>query len=510
LDAAVALAKSTLERLPHRDKRVLLLSDLAVRELPYNEPLWAPLAVLREPAADCGIVRAERRGRRISADVVCNATSASKDRRAELVAALSSPGGERAPRRTHAPKQADIHKASPERTSAPLATETGVQTIALETDKDVDLDVALSGQDAIAEDDRAPVAPQPRSLTVALVADPAKATPITGAVTVIEEAIRALSDESVVRPIPSLPDDLKTLESYGAVVLDDPAGFAPDTRLVLGRWLEQGGVALAFLGPSSAQASLGSTLEPLLSGAVHWEATQVAGADPASFGWLGTEATSLGDLAPRGRLRFEGAIPSQSKIVGRWLDGIPMAIEHRVGQGQWLALGLPCSVDNSELALRPAFLAVVDHVLELALNHNGVRVTTAGTPWLFDSGSVVRIVGPRGELRARVLTSTEDHGGSRRLVATTEEAGRYRVTNNGRSEQRFVTLDPEEVETMPLQAGERARWLAVPSSGHVDASRAVAWSLLGLLGAELALRGALRWRARAARTSGRTFGGSRA
>jgi hypothetical protein len=327
-------------------------------------------------------------------------------------------------------------------------------------------------------------------------------------VTVIEEAIHAVSDQSVVHPIPTLPDDLKTLEGFGAVVLDDPSGFAPDARLALGRWLERGGVALSFLGPSSARASLGSTLEPLLSGAVRWEATEVDGADPASFAWLGAEATSLGDLAPRGRLRFEGAIPAQSKIVGRWLDGVPMAIEQRVGQGQWLALGLPCSVDDSELALRPGFLAIVEHALDLASRHTGVRVTTAGTSWLFDNGSVVRIVGPTGELRARVLTSTDDHV-PRRLVATAEEAGRYRVTTNGRPEQRFVTLDPEEIETMPLQAeGRRTRFLALPTSDRVDASRAVAWALLGLLAAELALRGVLRWRTHAAKAFGRTLGGS--
>jgi len=326
-------------------------------------------------------------------------------------------------------------------------------------------------------------------------------------VTVIEEALHALSDEVSVRPIPSLPDDLKTLRSYGAAVLDDPAGFAPDARLALGRWLEQGGVVLAFLGPSSAQASLGSTLEPVLSGAVHWEITKVAGADAASFGWLGAEATSLEDLAPRGRLRFEGAIPAQSRIVGRWLDGVPMAVEHRIGQGQWLALGLPCSVDNSELALRPGFLAVVDHVLQLASRRRGARVTTPGMAWTFDNGSVVHIIGPRGELSARALTAAEDHGSARRLVATPEEAGRYRVTNNGRSEQRIVTLDPEEVETLPVRtAGQRSRLLAAPTSAHVDASRAVAWLLVGLLGVELALRGALRWRAHAARRSGRTFG----
>ncbi|MBN1607306.1 MAG: VWA domain-containing protein [Polyangiaceae bacterium] len=507
LAAALALAKSTLERLPHRDKRVLLLSDLAVRELPSSEPLWAPLTALRQPVADCGVVRAQRRGRRISADVVCNARSAAEGRHAELVSGARSPLGELGGVRARAPKERTLRNAPPERTSAAVAAESGVQTVAFETDQDVDLDVVLSGQDAIGENDRAPVAPRPRSLAVAVVADPAKATPITGAATVIEEAVHALSDKLSVRPIPSLPDDLKTLETYGALVLDDPAGFAPEARLALGRWLEQGGVALAFLGPSSAQASLGSTLEPLLSGPVRWETAQVAGADAASYGWLGAEATSLEDLAPRGRLRFEGAVPAQSRIVGRWLDGVPMAIEHRVGLGQWLALGLPCSVDESELALRPGFLAVVDHMLRLAARHNGVRVTTPGTAWTFDNGSVVQIIGPRGKLSARVLAATDDHGGARRLVAAPEEAGRYKVTNNGRSEQRFVTLDPEEVETMPVQiAGRRSRLLVAPTSEHVDVSRAVAWLLVGLLGAELAFRGALRWQTRAARRSGRTFG----
>jgi hypothetical protein len=508
LAAAWALAKSTLEKLPHRDKRTLLLSDLAVRELPSSTPLWAPVTALRQLAVDCGVVRAERRGRSITADVVCNAESVARGRVAELVPAANSPSREPAPRRPRAPKRENVHAAPPARTSVALAAAIGVQTLSFETDQELDLDVVLSGHDAIAEDDRAPVATQSRSLTVALVADPAKATPITGAVTVIEEAIHAVSEQSAVRPIPTLPDDLETLESFDAVVLDDPSGFTPDARLALGRWLERGGVALSFLGPSSARASLGSTLEPLLAGAVRWEATEVAGADPASFSWLGPEASSLGDLVARGRLRFEGAIPAQGRTVGRWLDGVPMAIEQRFGQGQWLALGLPCSVDNSEFALRPGFLAVVDHTLALASRHSGTRVTAAGTSWFFDGSSVVQVVGPRGEVRARAEASTTDHG-ARRLVVATEDAGRYKVTNDGRAEQRIVTLDPEEVETVPAQAkGRDSGWLVAPTSEPVDASRAVAWFILGLLGAELALRVVLRFRERAARASGRTFGGS--
>lgn len=505
LAGALALARSALEKLPHRDKRTAVLSDLAVAELPSSaQPLWAPVAMLRQSAADCGVARAERQGRQVSAEVVCNSESGARGRKAEVrVSAERKTLREPAAR---APKDERIGRTQRERTATILVPQSGVQTLALEVDNDTELDLVLSGQDAIPENDSAPVAPRPRALSVALVADPAKAAPVTGAVTVLEEAIHALSDESTVRPLPTLPEDVAALERYGALVLDDPVGFTPEARQALGRWLEQGGVAIAFLGPSSAQASLGSTLEPFLSGAVRWEATEVPGVDPSTLGWLGAEAASLVDVAPRGRLRFEGAIPAQSRIVGRWLDGIPMAIEHRIGRGKWVALGLPCSVHNSEFALRPGFLAVLDNALGLASRHNDARTSTAGTPWMFDGGSVVQIVGPRGKLRIR--TSTEEGGASRRWVAAPDDAGRYRVTIDKRTEQRFVTLDPEEVETMPIRAeGTLSRVLAAPTSNRVDVSRAVAWSLVGLLGAELVLRGLGRWRARNARTAGRTVGG---
>jgi hypothetical protein len=151
---------------------------------------------------------------------------------------------------------------------------------------------------------------------------------------------------------------------------------------------------------------------------------------------------------------------------------------------------------------------MLDNAFELVSQRHGARTITVGTPWLFGAGSVVQIVGPRGELRVRAVASAEEQGAARRLVATPEDAGRYRVTIDKQTEQRFVTLDSEELQRVPIRAkGQLSSLLTAPTSEKVDASRTVAWSLMGLLGAELALRGIGRWRAHAARRAGRAVRG---
>ena len=94
------LARSALKQLPHVDKRVALLSDLAGAPLPKGEPaLWVPLEKLTAAAEDCGVVAAEQRGRRVTVQVACNTSPAARGRSVELFASKDQLGAGKPRRR---------------------------------------------------------------------------------------------------------------------------------------------------------------------------------------------------------------------------------------------------------------------------------------------------------------------------------------------------------------------------------------------------------------------------
>ena len=507
LAGAVQLARSALEQLPHVDKRVVLLSDLAGEPIRDGTPeVWAPLEAIRQPMDDCGIVEAVRRGKRITVDVACSSASASREREVQVHAGKDSTveadgaaaGGSGARQGTIA--------------SAPLKNRSGVQTIALELDSALTkLEVKLTGDDALAHDDVAPVARHAAALSIAVVTDPTTGSVKTGGATVIEQALASLGGEAGVRPLTVVPDEQADLDAHAALILDDPPGLAADARIAVREWLERGGVALALIGPGTMRTQLGSTLEPFADGAVRWEKTEEPGIDPASMSWLGDEARSLKDVAPRGRARLDGAHPQGARVAGRWKDGSAWMLESAVGRGLALTIGLPSSVDQSDFALRPAFLALLDYVVSQAERRSGPRRTVAGAVWLFPGAKNVAARGPEGPLTVLDASSAAarcegiaDAGGAadecadrattlQQKSAVAAVRGAYVVDVDGDRQTRIVTIDPDEIRRSPQTLDA-----AVATSGGggtkalVDVSPQIALALLVLFAGELILRGLRR------------------
>ncbi len=81
-------------------------------------------------------------------------------------------------------------------------------------------------------------------------------------------------------------------------------GFTPAVRRALAAWVERGGVLLLTLGPRAAAAPLGASFDPLVPGVVRWGPSPSPGVDPATAALFGPSAEGMADLAPRGpRLR---------------------------------------------------------------------------------------------------------------------------------------------------------------------------------------------------------------
>ena len=439
LESAIRLAESALKTLPHVDKRVAVLSDFATRTQLSNAELWAPLAELRNRSENCGIVRAQLEARRVSVSAACSSAKAASVRKLRLTKAkgtVPNPGGEQV-------------------AEVPLAAQAGTQLLELEVPEGVrDLDAFLSGSDALEQDDYAPVAHSESAMLIGVVADPATAAAEEGAPSVIEQALGALSATRTldtgrhgeVRPLPLVPEDAKELEGYAALILDDPPGLTPESRSALDTWVRAGGFAVAFLGPNVEAARLGASFVPFAEGALTWEPTKASGVD-GSNGFLGGAGASLKELAPRGRTRLAGAQIPEAEVLLSWDDGEPWLIRRRVEGGQVWTFGLPVGVGQSDLALRPGFLALLERFAHAAAQSHGQRVTLAGTPWQLDE-STSRIQGPDGKTEPLTLRgSAEAQAAS---LPSPALRGRYRLLDKaGTAHERVVTVDEREVVSQP-------------------------------------------------------------
>lgn len=458
LTGAVQLARAAMRDLPHVDKRVVVLSDLATPELPEGEPpLWMPLETLAEPAPNCGVASAAQEGRAVVAILACTDARAADGRKLSLREAGDDAGEPFA--------------------RVPIGHVAGQQRVQLShSTQGLDLVVELDGEDRIETDDRAAVAKEAVALSVAIVADVSRSSVMTGGATVVEQAFSALVPDAKLKPLTGVPENAEDLSSHVAIVVDDPPGMSPASRAAMQSWLERGGVALGLLGPASTSAELAATLEPFAREGARWEAAANPRVDKKSLEWLGTDAEGFAELGVRGRVRLDAADLPGSETLGTWEDGVPLLFRRSVGRGLVLTFGLPASVDRSDLAISPGFLVLLDLVRKEALERSGPRQSLAGATWTFPKDANVSIERPGGGPLREIVSTNE---AERHYVP--DRAGRYAVDVDGERTWRLVELDPRELHTVPLAPSER---VAVgsgggPASDSVDASRE--WALLVLL-----------------------------
>lgn len=468
LDGAVALARSLVRGLPQVDRRVVVLSDLADGKAdgpPLGDSddvaVWVPLESIAEPGRDCAVVRADRQRDRVAVRVACSPDGAGAGRSLEIKAgdkvfgraALPAAGG-----------------ASDLTVEAPGAPEGAV--------------AELTGADPIAADDRAPVLESASALAIAVVADPSASRAATGGPPVVEQALAALELDAQVKPLPLVPDRIDDAAGLAAMILDDPAGLTPEARRSLSAFVTRGGVVLVTLGPHAASAPLGATFEPFVSGAVGWGASAARGIDEKTAGALfGAASAGLADLSPHGRATIdEAAQGAQTRVVGRWSDGAPWLLERTLGRGLAFVLTMPTSPAESDLALRPAFLALLDTVVEAARARTGAVRGDVGRPWAFEGARSLEVRGPGG---ARLPIRDEPT----RKIATPELAGTYEVTLDGEKRTRVAAVPEREIDLRPRRVVSGARSSSLGEvRAKVDASPYVAVALLALMVAELALR----------------------
>lgn len=466
LDGAVAIARTLVSELPQIDRRVIVLSDLAdgKPDAPAlgegaSIPVWVAMPELSAPADDCGVLAADRAGTRARVRFACSTPAAAAGREVRIV---------------------DGDKVIAQ---APLPqTQMGEATLTVSGDETRELVAQLSGKDAIASDDRAPVVVEAGPAALAVVADRTEEAVATGGAPVVEQALAALHVDMAVRPIPQVPDRREDTAGFAAIIVDDPSGFTPEQRHALSAFVEQGGVLLVALGRRAAAAPLGANFEPLLAQAVGWDGSPASGVDVASgAAFFGEAAASLADLSPKGRAKLAEQDLSTYEPLLKWNDGAPLVGRRARGRGEVWMTTLPFSVETSDLALRPGFLSLLDAFVSEAKLRASPRRGDVGTPWTFGGARQVGAQGPGG-----TLTPTRDDG-SLRLVPVL--VGAYRISIDGTKELRVAAPLAREIDLRPRAVAASATSAALGGGvAIVDVSWMVALLLLGLVAVELVLR----------------------
>lgn len=511
LVSAVHMGADLLKGLPQIDKRVVLLSDLADGE-PSGAPLagtnevalWTPLTEIEargEP--DCAVVRAERGGNTVRVRVACTpvlglapAPSSAPLASGAPAAFSAAPAASPEPRTQPAVEGPSAGRSVQARAgdrvlrTMPLGPLVRFEEVSLDLPSDAPeiVTVALTGSDAIAEDDRAPVSALGAKLKVALVVDTAAVHVETGGASPVEQALAALALDAETHPLPTVPDHGGELASFGALLIDDAPGLTPESRRAVAAWVEKGGVVFLTLGPKAAAAPLGAGFDPLVPGVVRWGASPSPGIDPASFALLGQSAVTLADLEPSGRASLEAEALQNADILAKWKDGAPFLLRRPLGRGAVLALTLPLATSESDFALRPAFLALLDRFVRIARARGGALRVDAGDAWTFDGAKTVKVfrVGEKGPLDLIAVPPTEI---DRRLRVTPPVAGVYEVIQDGEHETRVATVAEREIDLRPRPVVQNARESRLGgSAGSVDVSAYVALALLILATAEIGLR----------------------
>ncbi len=536
LDGAVALAKSLLRGLAQRDKRVVLFSDLADGSPPDAPPLggdgeitlWAPLKELTADGADCGITRADRSGSKVWVRVVCTSASSPPAHTAPATSASAAAsavaGRPESPAAPSGPaRSVEIRDGAKVVAKAALGADVHTTEVGIDLPDEppsekaqasASLVAVLTGSDAIPDDDEAPVVHAGGALPMAVVSDASSTHVATGGPPPIEQALSALDLDAQVHPLPTVPEHADELAGIAALIIDDVPGFTPEVRRTLAAWVAKGGVLLLTLGPRAAAAPLGAGFDPLVRGVVRWGPSPVPGLDPATAAMFGASAEGMADLAPHGRASLDPP-DADADVLSRWKDGAPFLLRRSIGRGVVLSLTLPLGTDESDLALRPAFLALLDRFVSTARARGGARRIDVGEVWTFDGYRNVKVervpspdappaakprpipvvdgassASPAKPAPAGLMASGEE----RHLRAAPPLAGLYSLELDGDQTTRVAAVPEREIDLRPRRIREDARAASLGGiDPSLDFSPYVAMFLLVLFAAELALRVVQSW-----------------
>ncbi len=474
LGLALDLARSSLEQLAQRDARLLVFSDLQGSNdwaTPARlEGVSAPLVELRAPFENCALSAGEVHGKTASVEIGCTPGSSLVGRRVRVHVVEREPSPGEAARLGPPLGEVDARE-------GPLRI-----SLSSEIDAATHLVAELSPSpehDRLPTDDRSELLQGEAAPVIAVRADPESAGTHTGSSTVFELALHAVDADFRVEPLTVLPDSPQALVRYSALILDDPPGLSPEAQAALRGFFDDGGVALVLLGPNAARAPLGAGFWPFNGQAPSYQATTSPGAAPNSAASLGPGWDTWTELGAKKRAVWT-ATPQDRPWIS-WTDGAPLVLSQSQGRGLALVSTLPGSLDQSDFALRPAFLALLSKLLDESRLRKGSHAGSVGESWIFPQGTRVR--GPSGPVPPRNLGTTD-------AAFEPPVEGRYSIESagSGATTLRYATRPAIEGLTQPGTIGPDGGPRASVEAAPAPLARPLSLILLLLGIGELILR----------------------
>lgn len=453
LDGAIGIAAAALADLPQPDRRVVVLSDLADGS---TQPIVAPegkavrvempIDALRLPPpngiGDCAMLAATPDADSVRVKLAC-ANLAAEQRAVEIVLGDGTSVGRAAFPSTLTPSFELVVPVDPSKSAMLVPAEGKARSFAK----------IVGGRDAIESDDSTPILGAANAPAIGVVVAEEEIV-ATGGAPVLERALSALQSGVPIKPLPATPDREVDLAGFAGLAIDDPAGFGPETRQAVAKWVEGGGVLLVALGPRAATLPLGNAFEPFFTRPVRWEKVNgPLGVDKSHAGPFGEAVEPPQNLAAIGRAVIDREDAAHFTVRSAWSDGAPLLATRASGQGEAWFVTLPFVPDVSDLPVKPSFLSLLDAFISRARDRGAGARLLVGDPW---------VVGPADAIEVVMLDDKGARASEPLAIETIADGKRVRpgrigaylvtVTPNGgaaRKDVRAVAPAPGEVDLRP-------------------------------------------------------------
>ncbi len=476
LNQALQLGKNSLAHLPHPQKSFIALSDRSLPNLSaIAEQYSFPLPLLAQSLSNCGVSEAlQTAAKRVEVELNCNQTQALVGRTVTVFSAQPESEG----------RAIEMTRSGPVLGQA--AAQEGRLSLTLTGDipNNSPLFVYLSpaiqaSADQIEEDDALWINKSSSKIRAGVLADRRSAGTINKTKSLLSVALETLEQAIIVEPLATLPSHREELGQFALLVVDDPSGLTPEERQQVELWLDEGGVLASFLGPALNQIPLGSSPEPFALLGSSWEFYSAETKSDARLISKSSTQVLDGLLDSWNPLRAKGRAlvkaNSDVRTLATFQDGRAFFTERDFGRGLILTLALPSSPEQSDLSLRPAFIALLARVTKSVLKRRGNTGGRAGEP-LVESA-------PPQTLGDNLTAATNS--------ADLEIHRAARVAFLGDQGLFFRNFSPirEEMTQQPIKiSAEQPESVKTSTTQPIEIPREIAWFALAAMILELLLR----------------------
>lgn len=251
-------------------------------------------------------------------------------------------------------------------------------------------------------------------------------------------------------------------ERLAAVVALDPGALAASSQRRLQRHLRRGGGLFVIAGPATARHGAlpfaGGRLDAGAAATARRVRPTRAGHPLAEIPWDGVTVSRSLTLADAGAQTILSLVPSAhlASSAHRLDAGTePLLVEKTVGAGRALVLLTALERNWSDLALRPAFVALVGDAVDYLAGDKPLQVAV-GAPIAVGTNAA-RLFDHRGK---RLPRPQQGAGAATKQVLRAPRPGVYTVRAPGTETLLAVNVDARESDPRPVSKQFLARWQA--------------------------------------------------